>query len=247
MRIIQDVQYSKSDAAINRLDIYLPDTDCFPVFVYFHGGGLESGDKGAHIFIKDLLAQDIAVVSANYRMYPEAVFPEYLCDAAEAVSWVFDNINLYGKCTDLFIGGSSAGGYITQMLCFDGKYLSEYGINADSISGYFMDAGQATVHYNILRERGLDARRIIVDEAAPLFHVCGERAYPPMEIIVSDNDMENRFEQTTLLASTLRHFGHKPELRVISNSTHCSYLEWTDDNKNSFFAKLIHDFIAGSS
>ena len=27
------------------LDLYLPDAAHFPVFVYFHGGGLEAGDK----------------------------------------------------------------------------------------------------------------------------------------------------------------------------------------------------------
>ncbi len=43
MKKILDVCYSPEHQQL--LDIYLPDCESFPVFLYFHGGGLEAGDK----------------------------------------------------------------------------------------------------------------------------------------------------------------------------------------------------------
>ena len=83
------------------------------MFVFFHGGGLEKGSKsGAYHFANYLTDRGIAVVSANYRMYPNAKYPDFIEDAAEAVYWVSENINSYGKCEKMFVGGSSAGGSI---------------------------------------------------------------------------------------------------------------------------------------
>ena len=48
-----------------------------------------------------------------------------------------------------------------MMLCMDVRYLAAHGIDArdrSQIAGYFCDSGQPTVHFNILRERGIDTR-----------------------------------------------------------------------------------------
>ena len=45
MRSYFDIPYGAHSA--QRLDIHLPECESFPVFIYFHGGGFESGDKGA--------------------------------------------------------------------------------------------------------------------------------------------------------------------------------------------------------
>lgn len=245
MKKIENISYDKMNINEQKLDIYLPDSDTFPVFVYFHGGGIEEGDK-EQIFFSYLQEKGVASVSANYRMYPSASYPDFIKDAASAVAWTVENMKNYGTPTKFFVGGSSAGGYIAQMLCFDKKYLAPYKIDADSIDGYILDAGQPTVHFNVLRERGIDYRRIVVDDAAPLYHICEERNYPPMNIIVSDNDMKNRFEQTMLLVSTLKHFGHedKVDLTIMKNSKHCSYISKIDENGNSIFADMIYSFMS---
>lgn len=246
MKYIENIRYCTGTHPRQVLDVYLPESDIFPVFVYFHGGGIERGDKCKKPFFNDLLNRGIAIVSANYRLYPDAVYPEFLRDAAAAVAWAMNHMGEYGTVTGLFVGGSSAGGYLTQMLCFDRKYLAAHKLDSDAIDGYIMDAGQPTVHFNVLRERGEDSRRVVVDEAAPLWHICAERTYAPMQIIVSDNDMENRYEQTMLLVSTLRHFRHdmsRVDVRVMQNSTHCAYLYSRPDGVN-VFAELVAEFIA---
>lgn len=248
MKIIKDIAYSNDNCVQKSLDIYLPESDNFPTFFYLHGGGLESGSKEeAAAFAMELANKGIAVVSADYRMYPDAVYPDFINDSAEAIYWTKQNMKSYGADSRLYIGGSSAGGYLSMMLCFDKKYLAGYNIDADEINGFIFNAGQPTVHFNVLKERGTDSRRVVIDEAAPLYHVL-ERPYPPMLVIVSDNDIENRYEQTVLLCSTLKQFGcdeSKVTLKVMTNTSHCSYIDSFDDKGNSIFAEMISSFING--
>ena len=243
MKTVFDVCYNEKTK--QRLDIYLPESSEFSVLLYFHGGGLEAGDKSNQKVLFDyMISQGIAVVSANYRMYPNAKYPDFLVDAADATAWVFKNIGNYGKIKDIYVGGSSAGGYISQMLCFDETWLSKHGIKPTDFAGFIHDAGQPTCHFNVLRERGLDPRRVIIDDSAPLYHIGEDEKYPPMLILVSDNDMKNRYEQTMLLVSTLKHFGHfeKVQLKVM-NGTHCAYVGDTDQNGESVLGKLVTEFI----
>ena len=210
MQKFKDISYGNE-----KLDLYLPENKDFDLFVYFHGGGLERGDKAnrPHIF-EYLAACGVAVASVEYRKYPDAKYPDFIEDAAQSVAWLKKNISAYGNCKRIFVGGSSAGGYLSMMLCFDNRWLGEYGIDPMEIDGFIHDAGQPTKHYKVLKHQGIDNRRVIVDETAPLYHVGLAEKYPPMLFIVSDNDMENRLEQTQLMISTLRHFGHEAFLKI---------------------------------
>ena len=103
-----------------------------------------------------------------------------------------------------------------------------------------------TCHFNVLRERGIDTRRVIINDSAPLYHIGEDEQYPPMLIIVSDNDMQNRYEQTMLLVSTLKHFGHSKNVQLkIMNGGHCAYVNAVDQNGESVFGKLVMGFIFG--
>lgn len=243
MRTFLDIRYHEDEA--QSLNLYLPETDSFPVLVYFHGGGLTGGDKAKQEIPCQYLADHgIGVISANYRMYPRAKFPDFLEDAANAVAWAFANMKNYGNIEKFYVGGSSAGGYISQHLCFDKTWLGKYGIDPMDIAGFVHDAGQPTSHFNVLKERGIDSRRVIVDETAPLYHVGKDEQYPPMLIIVSDNDMQNRYEQTMLLVSTLKHFGHTENVTLqVMHGTHCRYINAVDEAGISVFGKLIETFI----
>ena len=246
MKIIKDIQYYADSHSRHTLDLYLPDVESFPVFIYFHGGGITDGTKEmAESFAGFLTGHGIAVASANYRIYPTAAFPEFLRDAAGACSWVYNHISEYGNCTDFYVGGSSAGGYISMMLCFDKKYLAPYKLSPTDFSGFIHDAGQPTCHFNVLREMGIDSRRVIVNEASPLFYVGIDPEYPPMLFIVSDTDMENRFEQTQLMLSTIKHFEYdmtKINYKLMHGG-HCAYINEFDENGDNIFGKIIHEYI----
>ena len=191
-----------------------------------------------------MAAQGLAVASANYRMYPAAKYPDFLDDAAEAVAWAFKNLGNYGKIKGIYVGGSSAGGFLSQMLCFDKTWLAKYGIRVMDVAGFIHNAGQPTCHFNVLRERGIDKRRVMIDETAPLYHVGEDEEYPPMLILVSDNDIKCRYEQTMLLISVLKRFGHTENVKFkLLNGKHCAHVYAEDQNDENAFGRCALDFI----
>ena len=246
MRKIENIQYSNlSNCQI--LTAYLPDDTVSSVFVYFHGGGLVEGDKSdADIFASYLTERKIALISANYRMYPDAEFPDFINDAALAVAWTKSHICNEYNCHKLYVGGSSAGGYLSMMLCYDAEYLKSVGLDNSQISGYFHDAGQPTAHFTVLNNSGYDPRRVIVDSTAPLYHVGMATEYPRTRFIVSDNDMACRYEQTMLILSTLSNFGHTNFDHRVMHGNHCEYCKKLDENGESVMGQLISDFISDS-
>ena len=247
MKSILDINYGKLPEQL--LDIHLPDCEEFPVFIYFHGGGIEEGSKGLPDHIKEYFTNNgICLVSANYRMYPTARFPDYIVDAAKAVKWVQQNISQYGKCTHTFIGGASAGAYISMMLCFNRFFLANEGVNPYLITGYIHDAGQPTTHFNICKyERGMHYLSTVVDEAAPLYYINNYSMIKTnMLFIVSDNDMPGRYEQTMLVLSMLKTFGHDMENSVelkVMHGGHVEYVNKQDENGESVYGQMIVPFI----
>jgi acetyl esterase/lipase len=243
MKIIENIPYG-TDSEMQRLDIYLPDMEAKTVFLYFHGGALEKGSKkSASFFAPYLCERKIAVVSADYRLYPEASYPDFINDAAIAVAFTKKYMDESLSCDRLYVGGSSAGGFLSMMLCFDKRYLTDVGLDNSAVAGYFHDAGQPTAHYKVLSHSGIDHRRIIVDETAPIYHVGLAEKYPPMRFIVSDNDMKGRYEQTMLMLSTLSHFGYEGFDHVVMHGKHCEYCKKYDENGESILGRLIYDFI----
>ncbi len=225
-----------------------------PLFVFFHGGGLEAGSRGdgSDPVFTELAERGISVVSADYRMYPSAKFPDYLEDAARAAAWCRENL----PHRSLTVGGSSAGGYLSMMLAMDPQYLAAYGIRSldrRDIAGYFCDSGQPTVHFNILRERGLDTRLIRVDEAAPVYFaspVSDTDSLPVLALIVADGDMVNRPEQNRLMARTLLHFGWPKEcvrFTEMKGYGHTGYNYARAQDGSLIYPPMIEDFVRYAS
>ena len=151
----------------------------------------------------------------------------------------------YGANGTLFVGGTSAGGYASMMLCFDKRWLAPYKLPAEAVAGYFHDAGQPTTHFNVLREKGMDVRRVVIDETAPLYFVGIDQEYPPMLLIVADQDMENRYEQTVLVRSTMDHFGYdlsKVELKIM-HGRHCAHVSADNEQGENVLGTIVRDFI----
>ena len=245
MKSYLDLVYDKN----LHLDLHLPESDNFDLFIYFHGGGLSAGHhKGMEVVAKDLTKQNIALASVEYSLYPNAKYPDFIEDAANSVKWLKDNISAYGKCNRIFVGGSSAGGYLSMMLCFDKQWLNAVGLNPTDIAGYIHNAGQPTTHFKLLMEDGLDHRRIIVDGRAPMYFVGVEENYSPMLFLVSTNDIPCRYEQTMVMLKLLEDFGHKDKafLEVLEGK-HCEHTCKTNEKGESIFANCILKFVKAIS
>lgn len=202
MRKIEDIAYGKLPEQM--LNLYLPDSGEFDVIVWFHGGGLEAGNRSMPDFANDLTAKGVALVSVEYRMYPTAVFPQYLLDAALAVNFVQKHISEYGCVKGLYVSGASAGAYITMMLCVNPAYLRNAGVDPASIAGFISDSAQVTTHFNVLRERGLDSRAERIDEAAPLWYVSEDLKFTRLLMISYADDVPCRPEQNKLMYRAIK-------------------------------------------
>lgn len=247
MKIIKDISYSTVIDDSHRIDLYIPNGDCRALLVYFHGGGFVEGSRDLSPmigFAKDMTDAGIAVASAEYRMYPDAKYPDFIEDAAEAVAFAKSELTRIAGCDKLIVSGTSAGGYLTMMLCFDERWLGKYGMSPRGVDAFIHDAGQPTTHFNVLKERGVDSKSVVIDEAAPIYHV-DKADYPPMRFIVSDNDIEGRLEQTEQLIKKLKDHGLKDTKisYTITSGTHVWYVNKADENGNNEFAKLIIPFI----
>jgi len=101
-----------------KANIFLPTVkQKHPVLVYFHGGGFIFGnrDQGLDIAIKEkLLANNYAVVSADYRLAPETKLDEILKDVNDIIKWIkLNGEQKYNIDTSkIVVAGSSAGGYL---------------------------------------------------------------------------------------------------------------------------------------
>ena len=249
MRKITDIAYTAEADSAHLLDLYLPDGDGFPLFVFFHGGGIDHGDKTGDslpMIAEYLVGRGIGFASANYRLYPDAKYPDFIEDCASAVAWVKENAKKYGSDGRILVGGSSAGAYISMMLCYDGRYLGRHGICPTDITAYVHDAGQPTTHFNVLRERGENSLRCIIDEAAPLYYVGRAERYAPQLFFVAEHDMVCRYDQLKLLVATLKCFGCDEKLvklEYMLGFKHTAYLRAHDDDGESTFGKRVLAFL----
>lgn len=67
------------------------------VVVFFYGGGWRTGARDEYRFVAQTLTRyGATVVIPDYRIYPGAVFPAFMHDAAAAVAWTHRHIAEYG-------------------------------------------------------------------------------------------------------------------------------------------------------
>ncbi len=120
-----------------KLDVYqpLPAADApappegYPVVVFFYGGSWNHGERSDYRFIGEALAsRGIVTVVADYRLYPQVRYPDFLRDCARAVAWAQKEAAHYGGDPKrLYVMGHSSGAYNAAMLALDPRWLGEVG------------------------------------------------------------------------------------------------------------------------
>ena len=99
--------------------------------VFFYGGAWQTGDKKSYRFVAQAFAsQGYPVIIADYRVYPEVLFPKFIDDAALALSWATKNTH-----QRLVLIGHSAGAHIAALTVFNKDYLQAVGVDKSRIVG----------------------------------------------------------------------------------------------------------------
>lgn len=114
---VEDLEMPASDGTPLTARLYAPAQQgaqpALPALLYLHGGGFTVGSVDTHDALCRTLAQQSGgvVVSLNYRLAPEYVFPTAFTDAWEALQWLHRHGAALGvDTTRLAVGGDSAGG-----------------------------------------------------------------------------------------------------------------------------------------
>ena len=135
-RRVSDLPYGPG--ARQKLDVYSPKgAGQYPVVVFFYGGSWTAGQKSQYRFVGAALAErGFVAVLPDYRLYPEAKFPEFVADGASAVAWVQKHATQFGGDPErIVLMGHSAGGHMASLLALDSRYLINAGANPESIVG----------------------------------------------------------------------------------------------------------------
>ena len=226
-----------------KLDIYTPDTNNFETIIWFHGGGLETGSrKDAEKLAEGFLKAGYAFVSVEYRMYPNAKFPDYLVDCAKAVAFVKKNVKAYGGIENgIYVSGSSAGAWIALMLCLNEEYLNNEGVRAQDISGWLIESAQTTSHFNVLKyEKGENPKLERINEFAPLYYVSEKTNFTKIFLFFYDRDILCRYEQNMLFYKSVLAFNKNADITYqVLKGTHCRGSNEREEDGEFAFVKAL--------
>ncbi len=113
-----NIEYALADNISLTLDVYLPSdvTAPYPVIVWVHGGAWLTSSK-ENLECLFLIKSGYAIVSINYRLSYQAVFPAQIYDCKSAVRWVRANAYKYNFDSNrIGVFGSSAGGHLVALM-----------------------------------------------------------------------------------------------------------------------------------
>ena len=218
---VADVPYGNAGVT-NQLDLYFARSrpQRAPVLIYLHGGAWTHGKKDQQglPIVYHFASRGWLCVQPNYRLCPDATFPDQIVDIKRAIAWVHDHAHEHGgDPQQIFLTGGSAGGHLSA--------LAALTMNDPTLQPGFEDADTSVVaamplygDYDWLdshderAQRGLDRSKYFTDkimkcsaatdrqrweQGSPLCHVRPDA--PPFFVAHGARD-------TMLLVEDGRHF-----------------------------------------
>lgn len=211
-------------ASRQQLDVYRPlqALPGNPVVVFFYGGSWNSGARGQYRFVARALAKrGLTVVVADYRLYPEVRYPDFLEDNAQAVGWTHRHIAEYGGNPQrLYLMGHSSGAYNAAMLALDSRWLQAVDMAPSDLRGWIGLAGP----YDFLPIENPEVKPVFFfpdspPDSQPINHVSA--GAPPALLMAANSDSYvNPQRNTAGLAKRLRAEGVKVEDRYYDRVNH---------------------------
>jgi acetyl esterase/lipase len=89
-----------------------------PVLIFVHGGGWVIGyrEQQGLPLLHSFAARGWVCFSVDYRLSPQATFPDHIVDVKRAIAWVKEHAAEYGGDPDfVVITGASAGGHLASL------------------------------------------------------------------------------------------------------------------------------------
>lgn len=255
VNVEKNINYGSSTNDPGRqLNVYYPAdlAKAQDVLIFIHGGSWSSGKKETYWWLgRNFARKGVVTVIINYRLAPNAEFHQMGQDCAQAVKWVYGNINKYGGDAEkIFVMGHSAGGHLAELINADPQYFKSAGIN-NPIKGLILnDAfGLDMNEYLNMAEKDDSYRDFLRTfstnpetwtQGSPLHYVenirnpqlifYGERTYPAIQI-------QSKRLDSLLLAKQV-----KTELHVIKRKKHVGMITQMIFGANQLY-QIILDFM----
>ena len=213
-----------------KLDIYSPKTKApsegWPVVVFFYGGSWNSGERSEYKFVgASLAARGVLVLVADYRLYPEVRYPEFLRDSALALAYGLENAaELGGNPKRVFVMGHSAGGYNAAMLALDSRWLAETNHQPTDLAGWIGLAGP----YDFFPTDNPDAQPVFfhpnyLAKAQPI-EFGSALAIPTFLAAATDDKLVSPTRSTQALANKLKASGTQVTLHLYDHASHTTLI-----------------------
>ena len=214
----------------HRLDVYVPTTAApqggFPVVVFFYGGSWNRGERADYRFVGEALAsRGVLALLADYRLYPEVRYPDFLADCALALAFGLQETSRRGgDPRRVFVMGHSAGAYNAAMLALDAKRLASAGHAPSELAGWIGLAGP----YDFLPMSNPDARPVFFhpnypEGTQPLQYAANGSPRSFLAAPIEDS-LVNPQRNTVGLARRLRSAGAAVELKLYPRVNHMTLI-----------------------
>lgn len=213
-----------------KLDIYtpttIPPTSGWPVVVFFYGGSWNTGSRAQYQFVAEALAtRGVLTLVADYRLYPEVRYPDFLSDSAQALAYGLDHAaQLGGNPKRVFVMGHSAGGYNAAMLALDARWLQAAGHAPSELAGWIGLAGP----YDFYPITNPDAKPVFFHPNYPANSQPIGFASPdaPRSFLAAaaDDNLVNPQRNTQQLADKLKAAGVPVTLKLYLRASHTTLI-----------------------
>ena len=113
-----DIAYA-NESELQKMDIIQPDEmdGPLPVVFYIHGGSWVRGDKRSEgkLFTFEIPKYGYILVTINYRLAPDYIWPAQINDVEAAFNYIIDNAEKYNIDKEkIYLWGDSAGAHLAQ-------------------------------------------------------------------------------------------------------------------------------------
>lgn len=213
-----------------KLDIYTPTAappaSGWPVVVFFYGGSWNTGSRAQYQFVAEALAaRGVLTLVADYRLYPEVRYPDFLSDSAQALAYGFDHAaQLGGNPKKVFVMGHSAGGYNAAMLALDARWLKGVGHAPSELAGWIGLAGP----YDFYPITNPDAKPVFFHPNYPAnsqpIDFASANAPRSFLAAAADDKLVNPQRNTQQLADKLKAAGVPVTLKLYPRASHTTLI-----------------------
>ena len=259
--IFEEIPYRSDEHAHlekHKLNLFRPSADGWPLLIFLHGGSLTDGDKDLRIGGYDIYgnlgrfyaARGIGVAIVNYRLQPEASWPDQVDDVAAALAWAHRHGRGYGSNGQVFLSGHSAGAWLAARLAFDREHLNDAGLRQDVLDGVILISGSAydlvdQEHWDTGRSQGWWAKRFDLEtpnvdwreNASVIPLIDGDS--PPFLLIHTTKEWPIVARQNRILHEALGRKGVESELFPVTTDSHRRMVLAMSRSDKAISAKIL--------